>query len=58
MSHLYLLLLGSPDAGPQKPLYYKSQSFTREDTKRMHKDCAKVGVCIGLAAVGRNPRSR
>lgn len=58
MSHLYLLLLGSADAAPQKPLYYKSQWFNREDTKKMHQDCAKIGACIGLAAVGRNPRSR
>lgn len=58
MSHSYLLLLDSADAAPQKPLYYKSQSFTKKDMKKMYKDCAKVGVYNGLAALGRKPRSR
>lgn len=43
---------GSAEAAPQKPLYYKTQSFTRKDFKNMHKDCAKVGVCVRLVIVG------
>lgn len=37
MSCLYLLLLDSADAAPQKSLYYKSQTLTREDMKKCTK---------------------
>ena len=37
-----ILLHGSAEAAPQKPLYYKTQSFTREDlekAQRLHQSC-------------------